>query len=114
MTFSPGRHRMERYQQVGRVLSVHRIVDGISINFNEICRLSQEHLATQDGQLFQIPTCSGQQVELAIEGLRSGGRPLNEQVLLDVDAAEMFEATGQNFVLEFNQSTKFCKLIFNR
>ena len=87
---------MARDQQVGRVLSVYQIVDGISINFNEIGRFSWEHLATQDGQLFQVPTGSGQHVELTTEGLRSGGRPLNEQVLLDVDAAEeseMFEAT---------------------
>ena len=54
---------------------------------------------------------------MTIEGLRSGSRHLNEQVLLDVDAAEeseMVEATGQNLALEFNRSTKYCKLIFDR
>ena len=102
---------------MGCVLIVHRIVNGIAINFNKICILSREHLATQYCQLFQVSTGSGQQVELTIEGLRSGCRPLNEQVLLYVDAteeSEMFEATDQNLLVQFNRSIKNCTLIFKR
>ena len=82
-------------EHVRWVVLIQRVVDGIPVRLDKLRRLTGEHLTTQHGQLFQVPARSSQQIELTVERLRSRRPTLHEQVLLNIDTAEVSVKTGK-------------------
>ena len=79
---------MTGHQEVTRIARLQRSIHGISVGGDEFPRLARKHLTTQHGYLFEVPARPRQDVELAVDGLRSRFRSLDEEVLLHVDTTE--------------------------
>lgn len=60
LTLATGGERVAVDEHVWWVVLIQRVVDSISVRLDKLRRLTGEHLTTQHGQLFQVPTCSSQ------------------------------------------------------
>ena len=103
---------MTGHQEVTRIARLQRSIHGISVGGDEFPRLARKHLTTQHGYLFEVPARPRQDVELAVDGLRSRFRSLDEEVLLHVDTTER-SASSQKKKRTINLSYKGCKFGFS-